>query len=149
FEDVVEAVEKNNRNVGGGYIRRGAQVLVVQGVGRTVTTTEIKNIRITTRKGKPIRVENVAEVKIGHQIRRGAVTAGGKGEVVVGLGFMLMGENSHQVTRALKNKLHEAKAALPANVQVETLYDRTELVDHVIDTVYQNLFEGGLLVIAV
>src|SRR5262249_47027359 len=81
--------------------------------------------------------------------RRGAVTADGKGEVVLGLGFMLMGENSLQVTWAMKDKLDEVKASLPRNVRVETVYDRTELVDHVIDTVRNNLFEGGLFVVAV
>ena len=86
---------------------------------------------------------------IGSEIRRGAVTADGKGEVVLGLGFMLMGENTHDVTWAMKNRLDEIKATLPPNVDVKPVYDRTELVDHVIDTVQNNLFEGGLLVIAV
>ncbi len=92
---------------------------------------------------------DVADVAIGHEIRRGAVTADGQGEVVLGLGFMLMGENSHEVTWAMKDRLEEIKATLPPNVEVETVYDRTELVDHVIETVRKNLFEGGLLVIAV
>ncbi len=97
----------------------------------------------------PIRIADVAEVAIGHEIRRGAVTANGQGEVVLGLGFMLMGENSHDVTWALKDKLKSLSANLPPNVQVRPVYDRTELVDFVIDTVRKNLFEGGLLVIAV
>ena len=89
-------------------------------------------------------------VEIGHEIRRGAVTADGRGEVVLGLGFMLMGENSHEVTCALKNKLEEIKTTLPpGSVKSRPVYDRTELVDHVIDTVQKNLFEGGLLVVAV
>src|SRR5205814_5160804 len=67
----------------------------------------------------------------------------------LGLGFMLMGENSQDVTWALKNKVKELEPNLPANVQIQTLYDRTELVNHVIDTVRKNLFEGGLLVVAV
>jgi len=91
----------------------------------------------------------VADVQIGHEIRRGAVTADGQGEVVYGLGFMLMGENSHEVTRALKEKMEEIKTTLPSGVVVETVYDRTELVDHVIETVQKNLFEGGLFVIAI
>ena len=72
-----------------------------------------------------------------------------RGEAVLGLGFMLMGKNSHEVTWALKNKLEEIRAILPLGVTIQTVYDRTELVDHVIDTVRKNLFEGGLLVIAV
>ena len=97
----------------------------------------------------PIHVHDIADVQIGHEIRRGAVTADGRGEVVLGLGFMLMGENSHEVTYRLKQKMEEIKATLPSGVEVETVYDRTELVDHVIDTVRGNLLEGGLLVIAV
>src|SRR6202040_917259 len=97
----------------------------------------------------PIKIGDVANVEVGHEIRRGAVTADGKGEVVLGLGFMLMGENSHQVTWSLKKKLNEIKTTLPANVKVEPVYDRTELVDYVIDTVRGNLFEAGILVVAV
>jgi cobalt-zinc-cadmium resistance protein CzcA len=149
FDEVVEAIDKNNRNVGGGSIRRGSEMLLVQGIARTVNLDEIKGIVVTAHDGVPIRVGDVADVQIGHEIRRGAVTAGGTGEAVLGLGFMLTGENSHEVTRALKKQLEDIQATLPADVQVKTVYDRTELVDYVIDTVRKNLFEGGLLVIAV
>jgi cobalt-zinc-cadmium resistance protein CzcA len=149
FNDVIEAVQTNNQNVGGGIVREGSQAALVQGLGRTRTIDEIKNIVITAKDGVPIRVGDVAEVAIGSEIRRGAVTADGRGEVVMGLGFMLMGENTHHVTAAMKDRLEEIKATLPPNAQVTTVYDRTQLVDQVIDTVKNNLFEGGLLVIAV
>lgn len=149
FEEVVEAVEKNNRNVGGGNISVGARMLLIHGQGRTVNVEQIGNIVITAKDGVPIRIRDVADVQTGHEIRLGAVTADGQGEAVLGLGFMLMGENSHEVTWALKNKLEEIKDTLPPGVTIRTVYDRTELVDHVIDTVRKNLFEGGLLVIAI
>ena len=149
FADVVKAVEENNRNVGGGSISMGARMLLVQGQGRTVNVEQIGNIVVTAKDGVPIRVRDVADVEPGHEIRLGAVTAHGRGEAVLGLGFMLMGENSHEVTWALKHKLEEIRATLPPGVTLQTVYDRTELVDHVIDTVRKNLFEGGLLVIAV
>ena len=149
FDQVVEAVKENNRNVGGGSITVGSRMLLVQGLGRTVNLEQIRNIVITAKDGVPIRVGDVADVQTGHEIRLGAVTAHGRGEAVLGLGFMLMGENSHEVTLALKNKLEEIKTTLPPGVTIQTVYDRTELVDHVIDTVRKNLFEGGLLVIAV
>ena len=149
FEEVVEAVKANNRNVGGGNITQNSQMLLVHGLGRTVNSEQIENIVIKAKDGVPIRVRDVADIRIGHEIRRGAVTADGKGEVVYGLGFMLMGENSHEVTNSLKEKMEEIKSTLPPGVEVETVYDRTELVDHVIETVQKNLFEGGLLVIAV
>lgn len=149
FDQVVEAVEKNNANVGGGYVKKGSQMLLVHGIGRTVNVDQIKGIVVMAKDGVPVHIKEVADVEIGHEIRRGAVTADGKGEVVLGLGFMLIGQNSHEVTRAMKERMEEIKANLPADVKVETAYDRTELVDHVIETVRKNLFEGGLLVIAV
>jgi len=149
FDEVAEAVQKNNRNVGGGNIRYRNQMLLVHGVGRTTTVEQIKDIVITAEDGVPIKISDVADVQIGHEIRRGAVTADGKGEVVLGLGFMLMGENSHEVTWAMKQQLEEIKSSLPANVAIEPVYDRTELVDYVINTVRVNLFEAGLLVVAV
>lgn len=149
FSEVVEAVKKNNFNVGGGNISQSSGMLLVQGLGRTTDIEQLRQIVITAKDGVPIRVANVAEVVIGHEIRRGAVTANGQGEVVLGLGFMLMGENSHEVTWAMKDKLKSLQGSLPPNVQIKSVYDRTELVDFVIDTVQKNLFEGGLLVIAV
>ncbi|MFO0901016.1 MAG: CusA/CzcA family heavy metal efflux RND transporter [Pirellulales bacterium] len=149
FDQVVQAVRDNNQNVGGGTVREGTQSVLVKGVGRTSTPEQIASIVIAAHEGAPIRVGDVAQVAIGSEIRRGAVTADGKGEVVLGLGFMLMGENSHEVTWALKDRLDEIRPLLPANVSLEPVYDRTELVEHVIDTVRKNLFEGGLLVVAV
>ncbi len=147
FADLTEALAANNQNVGGGQIVRGGEALLVHGIGLTTDTAQIANIVIRTHDGVPVRVRDVATVQIDHEIRRGAVTAGGKGEAVLGLGFMLMGENSAVVTRALKQKLAEVQRTLPADVVVETLYDRTELVEKVIRTVEHNLFAGALLVI--
>ena len=149
FDEVVTALRANNRNVGGGNINDMGRMLLVHGQGRTVNIEQIENIVVTARDGVPIRIRDVADVQLGYEIRQGAVTADGTGEAVLGLGFMLMGENSHQVTWALKEKLEEIKDTLPAGVEIRTVYDRTELVDHVIDTVRKNLFEGGLLVVAI
>ena len=149
FDDVFEALEANNRNVGGGQVVSGGEAMLVHGIGLTTTVAEIGDIVIVTHDGNPVRVRDVARVQLGHEIRRGAVTADGKGERVLGLGFMLMGENSDVVTRRLKERLAEAQKALPEGVRAEVLYDRTELVDGVIRTVEHNLLAGALLVIAV
>ena len=149
FNQVVEAARKNNLNVGGGNITESSGMLLVQGLGRATDLKQIRQMVVASKDGVPIRIEDIGDVMIGHEIRRGAVTADGKGEVVLGLGFMLMGENSHEVTWALKEKLDSLKGTLPPNVQVIPVYDRTELVNFVIDTVRKNLFEGGLFVIAV
>ena len=149
FDAVTEAVRRNNKNVGGGTVTAGGQALLVHGKARTVDREQLRNVVITAEDGVPVTVADVAEVEVGHEVRRGAVTADGKGEVVLGLGFMTMGENSHTVTWGMKHKLDEVKATLPPAVRVEPVYDRTELVDHVIRTVRNNLFEGGILVVAV
>jgi cobalt-zinc-cadmium resistance protein CzcA len=149
FDEVVDAIEANNVTAGGGNIAAGGAMLLVQGIGSISNAEELGNIAIAAKDGVPVRVRDVGSVEIGSEIRRGAVTYQGRGEAVLGLGFMLMGENTHEVTSRLKEKLEDVKATLPAGIRVETVYDRTELVDHVIDTVRKNLFEGGLLVIAV
>ena len=146
---VYERIRDGNRNIGGGIVDQGGTTLLVQGIGRVSSVDQLRDLVIATHAGVPVRLGDVAEVGIGHEIRRGAVTAGGQGEAVLGLGFMLMGENTHQVTTRLKAKLDEIRPFLPKDITVEVVYDRTELVDHVIGTVEKNLFEGGLLVVAV
>jgi cobalt-zinc-cadmium resistance protein CzcA len=135
--------------VGGGQVVRAGESLLVHGLGLTTNVEQIASLVITARDGVPVRVRDVAEVKVDHEIRRGAVTGAGKGEIVLGLGFMLMGENSAVVTHGLKDKLAEVQTTLPPDVKVEVLYDRTELVDNVIETVKHNLLAGALLVVAI
>ncbi len=147
--DVYLALEQNNANVGGGVIESGGGASLVLGVGVLDGRNSINEVVIAARGGVPIRVRDVATVEVGREIRRGATTADGEGEAVLGLGFMLVGENSHAVTRALAARLDEVEARLPDDVLVEPVYERTELVDHVLHTVKTNLFEGALLVIAV
>ena len=149
FDQVVTALEANNVNAGGGSIGAQGSMLLVQGIGGVTSIEQVRQIVLATRDGVPVRVGDVATVAIGAEIRRGAVTYQGRGEAVLGLGFMLMGENTHAVTTRLKQKLEELRPRLPAGIHVDVVYDRTQLVDHVIDTVRKNLFEGGLLVVAV
>ena len=148
WEQLVDALEANNQNVGGGQVVRSGESLLVHGLGLTTKVEEIANIVITSAEGVPVRVRDVAEVRLDHEIRRGAVTGGGKGEIVLGLGFMLMGENSAEVTCGLKARLAEVQQTLPKDVKVQVLYDRTESVNNVIQTVKHNLLAGALLVIA-
>jgi cobalt-zinc-cadmium resistance protein CzcA len=149
LDDVIRALEENNRNVGGGYVVRAGESSLVQGIGRARTVEEIAQIVITARDGIPIRVGDVAEVATGHAIRRGGATANGQGEVVLGLAFMRMGENSRTVTVALDQALQDVRKALPPGVAITPVYERIHLVNQVLDTVAHNLFEGALLVIAV
>jgi cobalt-zinc-cadmium resistance protein CzcA len=147
--DVTTALEFNNHNVGGGQIIRAGESLLVHGVGRVTTLDEIGNIVLAASAGVPVRVRDVAEIAIGHEIRRGAVTKQGEGEVVLGLGFMLMGENSKKVAEDLRQSLDLVRASLPEDVVLTTVYDRSELVQSVLSTVTHNLVAGAALVIVV
>jgi heavy metal efflux system protein len=149
LDDVLKALATNNMNVGGGYVVQAGELHLVQGISLTTNLEQIGNIVIAAYDGVPIRIRDVGDVREGHEIRRGATTANGKGEVVLGLGFMLMGENSHEVTSLLRERMEEIQETLPEGVKVTPVYERTELVDKVLDTVKKNLLEGALLVIAV
>jgi len=149
ISQLAEILERNNGNVGGGALDRAGQASVIQGVGIVTSREDIEKIVIASHDGIPTLVRDVAHVVEGREIRRGAVTADGTGEVVLGLGFMLMGENSHDVTRSLKVRLDEVRKSLPSGIEVTPVYDRTDLVGKVLHTVETNLFEGALLVIAV
>ena len=149
LKEVSEALQANNANVGGGQVVTAGQTLLVHGLGRVSNLEQVGAIVIASHNGTPVRVRDVAELRIDHELRRGAVSFQGKGEVVLGLGFMLMGENSREVTSALKERLAMVRKALPADVIIETVYDRTELIDHVIETVEHNLVAGAILVVAI
>lgn len=149
LEDVFSTLEKNNHNVGGGLLTAGGQSQLIHGLGRVSSIEQIKNIVIKSVEGNPIRIQDVTEeVKIGYEIRRGAVTSQGK-EAVLGLAFMLMGENGKNVTERLKEQLKSAKKGLPEDIVVDVVYDRTELTSEVINTVKHNLFAGAILVVIV
>ena len=149
FDDLIRALAEGNLNVGGGRIAGPGSELLVRGQGRTNTPEEIRRIVIKSVAGVPVRVGDVAAVEAGHDLRTGAVSTQARGEVVLGLGFTIMGENPHAVTTGLRAKLAEAAPRLPPDVRVTPVYQRTELVDQVIETVKANLFEGGLLVVAI
>ncbi|OIP30002.1 MAG: cation transporter [Deltaproteobacteria bacterium CG2_30_63_29] len=149
LDDVATALRRNNANVGGGVLNRGGEAQIVQGVGLATCVRDLEDIVIAAQDGAAIRIADVAHVEEGHEIRRGAVTAEGRGEAVLGLGFMLMGENSRELTRRLEERLEEVQASLPKGVRLTPVYSRTKLVDSVLRTVRDNLLEGALLVVAI
>jgi cobalt-zinc-cadmium resistance protein CzcA len=149
YSQVVQALRDNNLNAGGGNTHRSGEMLLIQGLGRTDSLAKVRDIVIKAQEGVPIRVGNVAEVRTGAVLRMGGVTSQGRGEAVLGLGFMIMNENGHRVTEGLDAKLKEVRKNLPLGIKAEPVYKRTDLVNRVIKTVRSNLFEGGLLVVAV
>jgi len=148
LEDLVTALQSNNANRGAGYIEDNGQQLLVRSPGQLQTISDIEQVVIANRNGAPVKVTDVATVAIGKELRTGAATRDGV-ETVLGTAMMLVGENSRSVARAIAARLEEIRPTLPEGVRLETVYDRTTLVDKAIATVEKNLLEGALLVIVV
>ncbi|WP_166358624.1 CusA/CzcA family heavy metal efflux RND transporter [Pseudomonas akapageensis] len=148
LSDLLTALERNNANVGAGYIERSGEQLLIRAPGQVASVDDIANIVMANVDGTPIRIRHVADVGIGRELRTGAATENGR-EVVLGTVFMLIGENSRTVSQAVALKLAEINRSLPKGVMAVTVYDRTTLVDKAIATVRTNLVEGAILVIAV
>ncbi|NHZ44229.1 efflux RND transporter permease subunit [Massilia aquatica] len=148
LSDIVEALERNNSNVGAGYIERGGEQYLVRVPGQVGSSEDIGGIILRSSQGVPLYIRDVAEVGVGKELRTGAASENGQ-EVVLGTVFMLIGENSRAVSAAVDKKLGEINKTLPAGVIARTVYDRTDLVDKAINTVRQNLLEGAALVIIV
>lgn len=146
--DIVHALERNNSNVGAGYIEREGEQYLVRAPGQAASIDDIGNIVVTSVNGIPVRVRDVAEVGIGRELRTGAATENGV-EVVLGTVVMLIGENSRKVAQAVDARMLEINRSLPKGVKAVTVYDRTVLVEKAIATVRKNLVEGAILVIAV
>ncbi|PRP89871.1 Cobalt-zinc-cadmium resistance protein CzcA [Enhygromyxa salina] len=149
LEDVARVVRHANRNVGGGVLEVAGEAQLIQGQGLVTGVEDLEAMVVAERDGTLVHLADVADIREDHEIRRGAVTAEGRGEAVLGLGFMLMGENSHEVTRALEARLEQVRPSLPEGVELTPVYSRATLVDEVLHTVRNNLVEGALLVIAV
>ena len=146
--DLQTALTENNENRGAGYIEKNGQQLTVRVPGTLNTIEDIQNISLANKNGYPIRVADVAQVSIGHDLRTGAATYNGE-ETVLGIAMMMMGENSRAVAQAIDEKVQSIQQSLPQGVVIETVYDRTHLVDRAIQTVQKNLIEGAILVIII
>ena len=148
FDDVARAVGANNANQGAGFIERNGQQQLLRVPGQAATLADLGRIVVAQRGGAPVRVSDVAQLAIGSELRTGAATQNGQ-EVVLGTVFMLVGENSRTVSKAVAKKLAQAQRSLPPGITVNVVYDRTTLVDKTLATVEKNLLEGALLVIVV
>ena len=148
LQDVVVAIDRNNSNVGAGYIEKRGEQYLIRAPGQVRSMEDIRNVILGNVQGVPIRIRDVAEVGIGRELRTGAATDNGR-EVVLGTVFMLIGENSRTVSRAVDQKMAEINRNLPEGIKAVTVYDRTVLVDKAINTVKKNLLEGAILVIVI
>lgn len=148
LQDIVTALDRNNGNVGAGYIEKRGEQYLIRAPGQVKTLEDIGNVILSSTGGVPIRVRDVAELGIGRELRTGAATDNGR-EVVLGTVFMLIGQNSRTVSQAVDKKMIEINRSLPEGVHAVTVYDRTVLVDKAINTVKKNLLEGAILVIVI
>lgn len=145
FRDVMTALAANNANVGAGYIERNGEQYLVRAPGQVRTLEDIRNIVIGSHAGIPVRINDVADVREGNELRTGAATLNGA-ETVLGTAMLLIGENSRTVAQRVSTKLKEISRSLPDGVIARTIYDRTHLVEATIATVEKNLLEGAILV---
>jgi cobalt-zinc-cadmium resistance protein CzcA len=148
FGDVVRAIEANNVSRGASVIERNGKGIAVRTGGRLEGLTDIGEVVVSTRGAVPVRVRDVATVAIGGEIRTGSASENGH-EVVVGTALMLVGSNSRTVAAAVDAKINQVRRTLPPGIELQTVLNRTQLVDSTVKTVATNLGEGALLVILV
>ncbi len=150
-QQVVDSIANNNANASGGILPLANEQYLVQGVGLIRTLDDIANIVLKQQAGVPVFVRDVAEVKLGSEVRQGAIVKGGHTESVSGIVLMMRGGNAKDVVSRIKTKVDEinTKGMLPGGLQIKPFYDRTELVDAALWTVGKVLIEGIALVIVV
>lgn len=149
FHKVFSVLEGDNRNVGGGFLESRGDQLLVRGLSLAQGIDDLRNLVVLSKDGRPVRLGDVAEVRLGGALRQGAVSRDGKGEVVVGIVMMLAGENSRTVAHRVDERIQQLRKELPEGVVLDTFYNRTELVDRTLQTVTKNLIEGAVLVVLV
>ncbi|EQA37372.1 heavy metal efflux pump, CzcA family [Leptospira inadai serovar Lyme str. 10] len=148
LSQLCEKLESANQNTGGGYISKGAEQIVIRGESQFKTVEEIRNVAVKTeRDGVPLLLGQIAEVETGRALRFGLITKDGKGEVVGATAMMLMGQNSLEVVKRVKERIEQLKTRLPAGMQIITFYDRSEFIGRTLGTIFTNLAEAGILVI--
>ncbi|SMO47463.1 efflux RND transporter permease subunit [Fodinibius sediminis] len=149
LKDLTDAIENNNSVSGGNYLEHNREQYIVRGFGQIGNINDIEDIIVKELEGRPVYVKDIATVSIGRQLRQGAVTQDGKGEVVTGIAMMLRGGNGREVINDMDAKIDEVNQSLPEGVYIEKFYDQSDLVDRTTDTIITNLVEGGFFVIAV
>ncbi len=148
LNDVREALERANRNAGGGYIERGAEAYSIRGTGLLANEDDIASVVVDNvgPDGAPVLVKHIGDVRVGATLRQGILTRDGKSEAVCGIVMMLLGANSRDVVHAVKARVKEIQASLPPGVIIDVVYDRADFVARTLSTVMKNLLEGALIV---
>jgi cobalt-zinc-cadmium resistance protein CzcA len=148
--ELMAALERNNASTGGGYIVKNGEQRFIRGEALLTTVEDIEKVVVRSPAGGvPVLVRDVARVVVSPLVRQGAATRDGRGEIVTGMVMMVRGQNSRRVVAAAKEQLAEIRGTLPPGVELDIVYDRSDLIARTLDTVLHNLAEGGLLVIGV
>ena len=149
MRQVFEAVASNNANVGGGYLRHEQESYAIRGLGMIESLKDIEDIVVSSQRGTPVYLKDVADIQLGSRYRLGGVTADGKGEAMQGLVLMLRGGNSREIVGAVMERVEEVNKALPKGVSIKPFYNRLDLVERALSTIKNALMEGVILVVIV
>jgi len=147
--EVIDAINRNNSVSGGNYLEHNREQYIIRGFGQINSISDIENIIVKKLDNTPIFIRDIAKVQISQQLRQGAVTQDGKGEVVTGIVMMLRGGNGREVIQEIEKRIEQVNKSLPKGVRIEKFYDQSDLINRTTHTVTTNLIEGGFLVIAV
>jgi cobalt-zinc-cadmium resistance protein CzcA len=148
--EVLDALERNNASTGGGYIVKHGEQRFIRGESLLHGVDDIEKVVVRSPAGGvPVLIRNIGRVAVAPLVRQGAATRDGRGEIVTGMVMMVRGENSRRVVAAAKERLAAIQPTLPPGVELEIVYDRSDLIARTLDTVLHNLAEGGLFVIGV
>ena len=149
LDDVVHATEAGSQVPAGAYLEAGDEQFILRGLGQAADLDELRRTVVRAEAGVPVLLGDVAEVRYGPEVRQGAVSRDGRGEVMSGIVMMLRGENSREVVRQVRAKVEVINRSLPEGVRLAAYYDQTDLVEGTLATVEHNLLYGGFLVIAI
>lgn len=150
LHDVIEAVEANSRTPAGAYLETGDQQLILRGFGQAADLEDLRRTVVRSNvRGVPVLLGDVADIRYGPEVRQGAVSRDGRGEVMSGIVMMLRGENSREVVRRVRATVEDIGRALPDGVRLTPYYDQTDLVEGTLHTIRENLALGGFLVIGI
>ena len=149
FSSIVEALEKTNLNVGGGYVQQSSEQFVVQGQGLLTDLDDIRNTPLRPLNSlTTILIKDIADVRLASELRTGAAFLRGE-EAVLGTAMMLLGQNSRDVSQRVAERVDEIKKTLPKGVVLEVVYDRSDLVNKTLGTIEHNLLTGAALVVVI
>ncbi|MFZ1289624.1 MAG: CusA/CzcA family heavy metal efflux RND transporter [Melioribacteraceae bacterium] len=149
LHEIITAIQNNNSVSGGNYLEHNREQYIIRGFGQIRTKADIENIILSNRNNKPVYIKDVSDVSLGKQLRQGAVTQDGKGEIVTGIVMMLKGGNGKKVIEEVEKRIETINKGLPENVKIEKFYDQSELISRTTSTIWVNLIEGGFFVVAI